>query len=455
MLAPATDKQAPEGANPPVQNANRRLLSIKYLMLRSWTAGSALLAGFIQTFVFARVLSPEQFSLFIVVGALGVSMWLFDLGLSKILFVRIRKHVLADENAGAAAGQATAVALFYAVLVILASLGCFALMTMRPSVTTWQATEFALFLFFNAINLSWFVLRNISVATDEYIAFESLDAGRRLVFILLLLALLAGLPFSVFVIAINIGWIVVFTVMIPRLIRRGVLAPRLPGAVRHLKTFFTENWKAAMQTGTHAAGELYIHHVLYLVVPLVFGLGAPTIIADTALKIFLGLLTLCSAACDLLVPRQTSAYASKDARTLTRATATAAALCALPAAAIAALLALDATGLFALLLGPSATMPPEITPILLVLLVGAIAKAPPNFLLQHTGYFREVALLSGFNIAAMTLAIGAGIAAGFDISGLLTIYAGVILIGSALYMIVAIRGPIRDAGHAGPALAPT
>ena len=35
--------------------------------------------------VFARVLSPDRFSLFIVVGAVGYSLWLCDLGLAKIL----------------------------------------------------------------------------------------------------------------------------------------------------------------------------------------------------------------------------------------------------------------------------------------------------------------------------------------------------------------------------------
>jgi hypothetical protein len=60
---------------------------------------------------------------------------------------------------------------------------------------------------------------------------------------------------------------------------------------------------------------------------------------DTALKIFLGTLNLSSAACDLLVPRQTAAFAARNAHLLWRTTLTAVALCAVPA------------------LGRSATMP--------------------------------------------------------------------------------------------------
>ena len=41
------------------------LVSLRYFILRFSTAGSALIAGLIQTFVFARVLSPEKFSIFL------------------------------------------------------------------------------------------------------------------------------------------------------------------------------------------------------------------------------------------------------------------------------------------------------------------------------------------------------------------------------------------------------
>ena len=115
------------------------MLSFHYLLLRAWTAGSALLAGLIQTFVFARVLDPERFSVFILVGATGVSMWLFDLGLPKILFVRLRERFLAGTDTRPVAAQANAIAIFYAALVALGALVCFAVMAMRPAVTTWQA----------------------------------------------------------------------------------------------------------------------------------------------------------------------------------------------------------------------------------------------------------------------------------------------------------------------------
>ncbi len=421
------------------------MLSWRYALLRGWTAGSALLAGLIQTFVFARVLEPDRFSLFLVVGALGVSMWLFDLGLPKILFVGLRKRFLKREDIFPLAAQATALTLLYAALVVAGALTCFMAAPLVAKATWLGSAEFALFFLFAALNLPWFVLRNVSVAVDEYIYFETLDALRRVVFIVLLFTLLAGLPFAAFVVLINVGWAVLFTLAAKRLIARRAFVPQIKGTLPRLGAFFRDNRASAWRTGIHAASEVYVHNVLYLVVPFAFGLGAPVIIIDTALKIFSGTVNLCSAACDLLVPRQTAAYAERDARTLMRATLTAFALCALPAFAVGAILLVDADFIFRLLLGHSAVMPWQMTPLLLVLLGVAVAKSAPNFLLQHTGYFPAIARLAGLNALVMTGAIAIALLLDLGLVWLFALYAAAFVTAAAFYLVAAFRGPIQDA----------
>lgn len=421
------------------------LISFRYLLLRSWTAGGGLIAGLVQTFVFARVLDPKEFSMFILVGVLGTTAWLFDLGLSRILFVNLRRRFLGGEDTLPIGAQANAVATFYAVIIGAAAFICFAVMALRPGMPAWHAAELGLFFFFSAFNLAWFVLRNACIAVDEYIFFETLESCRRVGYIAVTLSMLAGLPFSVFVVVINVGWAALIVLAGRRLIERRALAPRLGGSFNCLKAFFRDNWVSALRTGTHSAGETYLHGVLYLAVPLTFGLGAPTIVLDTALKIFFGALNLCSAACDLLVPRQTAAYSARDQRALIRATLLAIELCALPALAITALLMLDAKHLFALLLGHSAVMPASITPLLFLLMAAGVMKTAPNFLLQYTGYFKEIARLSIVNALLMTAAIGVGSLARVSIVGLLMLYAAAYAIIALFYLAVAWRGPIRDA----------
>lgn len=426
------------------------LISFRYLLLRAWSSGGGLIAGLVQTFVFARMLDPQRFSLFILVGAIGVAMWLFELGFSKILFVQMRRLFLAGEDTLAVGAQASAVAIFYASLIAAGAVICTVLMALRPGTSLWGAVEFGLFFFYSAFNLAWFVLRNASVAVDEYIFFESLESSRRVLYIGLMLAMLAGLPFAAFVILINLSWAALIAVAARRLIRRRAIAPQIAGTVGRLREFFGENRAAATRTGIHAAGEIYLHSALYLAVPLAFGLGAPTIVVDIALKIFFGTLTLCTAACDLLVPRQTAGYSAGDRRTLVRATLTAVALCAMPSAAISGLLLLDANTFFKILLGHSAVMPTNITPILLVLLLAGVIKTAPNYLLLYTGYFKELARLSIVNVLLMTGAIAVGLVIHADIVGLLSLYAAVFMIAAVLYSGTALRGPIHDAAEPAP-----
>src|SRR6202451_4813436 len=97
----------------PVEKPAARLISIPSLLLRVSPAGGAFAMGLVQTLVFARVLAPDRFSLFILVGAIGYSLWLCDLGLAKILFVQLRAAHLAGRTDRQAAGQATAGTLVY------------------------------------------------------------------------------------------------------------------------------------------------------------------------------------------------------------------------------------------------------------------------------------------------------------------------------------------------------
>jgi hypothetical protein len=259
--------------------------------------------------------------------------------------------------------------------------------------------------------------------------------------------MLIGVPFPVFLIAVNVLWGALFALAITRLLQRQALMPKLRGSAGQAEIFFRENRHAVLRTGTHAAGELYIHNILYIVVPIVFGLGAPTIVLDTTIKIFYGALVLCTAACDLLVPRQTTAFAERDAPTLIRATFAAAGLCALPAALICGVLWYDSDRLFAMLLGTAATIPAAVMPILTVLLVAAVARTSCNFLLQHTGFFNEISRLSIVVSIAMTAAAAVGVFAHLDIVGFLELYAAVYAGSALLYLLTAISGPIRTARH--------
>jgi O-antigen/teichoic acid export membrane protein len=427
------------------QKTRARLISIPFLALRSLTAAGAFGMGLVQTLVFARVLSPDRFSIFILVGAIGYSLWLCDLGLAKILFVELRAARLTGKVADHAARHATAVILLYVSLAIAGSLACFGVMVLRPTYSTLEAADFALFFSYVALNLAWFSLRSISISVDEYVFYEKLELARRAINVTTLLAMLGGLPFTAFLVSSNALWVVLLTMAVSRLVRRGALAPQMRGFPGELLRFFRSNRSTIARSGTSALSDLFIYTFPYYVVPAAFGLGAPVIILEATFRIFRGASMIYVAACDLAVPGQTRALAARDARRLIHTTLLATALCCVPAAFACSLLIFAAQPLFVFLLRSAATVPAPIAGILVILLLANLVHMVSQSLLQHTGFFRDIARIGLIVAAAMVVATALAVQVKLDIVGFIAVYAAVYTAGAFCYVVAVIRGPIRAA----------
>jgi O-antigen/teichoic acid export membrane protein len=428
-----------------VDSRPRGLVSIPFLLLRVSTAGGAFATGFIQTLVFARVLTPDRFSLFILVGAVGYSLWLCDLGLAKILFVQLRAAHLAGKTDRQAAGQATAVTVFYVLLAAAGALVCFLIMASRPANSLLEAADLGLFFLYIGLNLVWVCLRSLSIAVDEYLFYEKLELVRRVGNVATILAMLIGLPFTAFLIGSNLLWAVLVASAVAKLLSRGAMAPQLRGFARELKAFFQSNMRSIARSGTFALSDIFIYTFPYYVVPLAFGLGAPIIILEATFRIFRGASVIYSAACDLAIPGQTRALAARDAQKLIRTTLIAAALCCLPAAFACGLLIFASKQLFAFLLGTAATVPPTVTPILVVMLLANLVQMVAQSLLLHAGFFREISRICAGVAVAMVLATAIAVIAKLTIVAFLGVYAAVYTAGALYLAVAACRGPILAA----------
>ena len=449
-MTPHATALAPRSFLHPALRALSGLVSLRYVVLRASTAAAAIASGLVQTFVFARVLDPQDFSIFILIGTFGLSLWLFDLGAAKILYVRQRDRHLGGGRDAEVPAQSSAVVLLYALIVTAGSLICFAATAAGPSLASGHATELALFFAFSALNLVWFPLRNISNAIDDFIAFETLEAVRRIGHIGLILALLAGLPLLICLLLANLLWFVLIAACVARLARQGALVLQISGTVSALTALWRGNRSEILRSGNYAMAELTVYNFPYLVVPLMFGLGAPTIILDTVFKIFRGATLIYAAGLDPLVPRQTRAFAERDVASLRKATLIATLLCAIPTVVLCALLWFAGDRVFALLLGPAATVPASVVPILIVLLIANMIQNVASCLLQHTGFFREIARVATFLVLAMAAMTALVYAAGFDIEGFIGAYAAVYVTGAALYVFYMVRRPFRIAAHGRP-----
>ena len=192
------------------------------------------------------------------------------------------------------------------------------------------------------------------------------------------------------------------------------MAPQLRGFARELMAFFQTNRRSIARSGTFALSDIFIYTFPYYVVPWAFGLGAPIIILEATFRIFRGASVIYSAACDLAIPGQTRALAARDAPKLIRTTLIAAGLCCLPAAFACGLLIFASKQLFAFLLGSAATVPPTVTPILVVMLLANLVQMVAQSLLLHAGFFREISRICAGVAVAMVLATAIAVAAKSD-----------------------------------------
>jgi hypothetical protein len=420
-----------------------RLISIRYLLLRVLTAGGAFAMGFVQTFVFARILPPDRFSIFIVVGGIGYSLWITDLGLAKILFVNLRAGHLAGKPSEEDARQATAVIMFYVLLGVTASLVCIALRYSQPSAALGDAVELGLFLLYITLNLSWYSLRSLSIAVDVYVSYEKLELGRRILTVAAMLAMLVGLPLMAFLIGVNVLWGVLHLAAASRLVSRGALATPGRGIWCELIAFFGLNWSSIARSSTGALSGVFVATFPYYFVPVAFGLGAAPIILEVTFRIFRGGAVIYAAACDLTLPGQTRALAARDFSRMVKTTLLAVGLCSLAAVFGCALLIFAGDPLFKFLLHSAATIPPQIAPILVVLLLVNVVQIVAEALLQHTGYFRSLAHVGLLMAVMMVMATAVTVYAKLDIVGFLIAYTAVFTVGTLVLAIAAVMGPIR------------
>jgi O-antigen/teichoic acid export membrane protein len=420
-----------------------RHIPMSYLLVRATTGAGAVLGGLIQTFVFARVLGTQDFAVFILLSSFGVAMNVLDLGVAKLLFVRMRRAFLRGRPTATLARQATSVVAAYAGATAICIVACIAVVSLLPSLSGWQSTQYSLYFVFAALNFIWLPLRNVSLAVDQFVFFEYLEAARRIGNAALTLALLAGLPMLSFLIAINALWVVLLWLSIARLVRERALTFAAPAIGRHAAAFYRENKKSLVGSSVYGTTEIYIYAFPYVVVSAFLGLGAATIILDTMLKVLRGAALLYNAGCDVAVPSQTRAFASADRPALLRALWLAIAICAIPASVLCLVLFFFSDLIFATLLGPAAVMPDAAVDILMILLVTSAIQAVSHSLLVHTGFFREIARLNLGVAFALTAVSAVAIAMGVDLIGFITLYAGVLFAGAFFAMALAINKPIR------------
>jgi O-antigen/teichoic acid export membrane protein len=206
--------------------------------------------------------------------------------------------------------------------------------------------------------------------------------------------------------------------------------------------FFRRHRSALWSSGRYALGEMYIYTFPSLLVPALHGLGGPTIVFDTVFKVFRGATVVFSAACDLLVPMQTRAFAAGDTAGLRKRTLQALLAGLVPAICLGLVLAVAGERLFGILLGSAAQVPPVFNSILIVLVFANLVQTVSNFVLVHTGFFKPIGHLATGMALLMTVVAALDALLHLSLLGFAVLYTAAYVCGALLYILLAVRYPL-------------
>ena len=415
--------------------------AVAFAGLRAMSALGAIINGFALTYGFARIFDAHLFALFMFVGNLGVTLWLFDLGLARVLYVRLRALSLSStlaENRHIGL-QATSVVALYLVLV---AIGAATASVFGQRIG--QGYALGMFFAFCALNLPWYALRQISAAVDCFVGFEALEAVRRITHIGLIVSLPFGLPLDLCLLFGNAIWLLLLALSFRLLIRgKGLVFGTPAQLAAALITFLKTNKEKLLWSAGYVGSEFFSYSYPPILVPMLYGLGPLAIAFDTAYKVFRGTNVMLAAACEVAVPWQTRAHALQDRRGMILATLAAAALSAIPAFGVGALLILAGDLLFSRLLGDAAVVPHALSVLIAIMISANWLQTISNFALVYNGFFSAIARLALVMAALLSMAGLFGIFARPEMLDFAICYAVIYVFGAIAYLILALRLPLR------------
>jgi len=392
--------------------------------LRAFNGASTLLWGLAQSYVFVRALGVDEFGRLILVGALAAYLVAADLGASRVIYVALRRPHL-DGALGEARHEAAFALAAYAALAVVGT-AAFAAVVGEADLTLW--------FLFAALHLPWAMARAVAGATDRWLAFEAVDALRRAGLFAAALALLWGVSFRAFGLLLLLLWAAAFAVVLRRL--RGVLAGADLG--RGARRFLGQRLPELRDTALYSTAEFVSYTFPFLLIPAVWGAGAPLVLFDTYYKVVRLGVAAFRVGGDGLLPRQTAAWHAGDRAALARATALVLGLGLGAALVLSALLLAAGDAIFAALLGRADLVPREAVWAMAATLVALAAQSTAGSLLSHLGFFAPLARVALAVLAAMALlAAAAPLLAGPG--DFLLGYAAIYVCGAAAFVALAWR----------------
>lgn len=390
-----------------------------FLSLRVANSASAILIGFLATFLLVRRLGVDGYASYVIVGAIGIYLSAADIGISRVVYAKLREAFIRGGVAEERAPVAGALRVYTAITII--AVLVFAVTAFATSRVS-DASAQTLFFIYVALNFPWILLRYIAWAVEEHVRFDLIDVARRALQICVFLLALTTTDLRIVFALLDLIWL-------GALILSGwLISRRLCAVAREGCSDSNDDGKsgwwwsigafwrryASMLQGSAAFSliEFAIYNFPYLFIPILYGKGAPLVAFDLFYKLFRAGVTGNQIASTALLPSQTRAFHEGDVAGVRRWTLCAIALSLIAVSPLILTLAVIGDTVFEFLLsGASVVGTAGLVAVIVAILANSFQNAAGS-LLVHAGMVSQ-----GLHISYITLAIMAALGAVTALAG--------------------------------------
>lgn len=255
-----------------------------YVGLRLLNTVLAILWGFALMAILIRVVGIHDYAYYVLIGAIGMYIASTDLGVSNVLYARLRAAFLKGEISALIAPARGAI-MVYVLVAAATTLGYvgWTVIGSSPRSDVWPTL--ILFFLITIANFPWIVVRSAVAAVDRHLEFEAIDFVRRAgQFVgLLLLARIGPVPAFVLI---DLLWLGAFILAAWNIRAGGItgfsLAPARISA--DLTSFVRAFGPLVAHSAVFVLCEAAIYNFPYLLIPLVYSTGVHLILFDVFYK---------------------------------------------------------------------------------------------------------------------------------------------------------------------------
>lgn len=402
---------------------------MQYYAIRVVNLALAVLWSFGLVSVLIRTMMLDDYALTAIVTGIGSYLLTIDVGFSSIVYARIRKEFLGSSGTPDYS-IAWRMLRFYAAIALLANF-VFATVLFSFELGS-DGVRLGLVIHFAALScaLPWTIVRVAAAATERYMIFESTEAVRRLISLVLVFLILAGMSFTEFALLSLLTWGGTFAFalyLVP--LWQAPEKPPLRVQIRLLMADVGQAWSA----GTFSLLDAMVYNFPYFFVPAVFYLPSASVAFDTFFKVLRFGASAYLASTEAMLPAQTRALQHGDKRGLIRHTGMGMALGMLPMVAGVLTVTLFGDIAFRLLLKDAGMIPESVRICMAVTLVMMLVQTASGNLLINTGQAKALARIARGIASSMAVWCLVIVETGWNFQVFLVGWTCVYLVGAIAY----------------------